>query len=364
MERLVAIYQEKGDYAAAIEQAQRWLSLDPLNESAHRALICQYSFNNQRNAALRQYRTCVHILDEELGVPPLDETIQLYETVKENRLEKPKIIEPPTVVIPAAKSEITEEIPEPRNQTKKSTPLIGRSSDWKYLTDLYESIHNDGVFVALTGEAGIGKTHLAEEFIAKMQTRGAVTLSTRCYAGESSLTFTPLIDLLRKGIHPSDGKHWWKGLHPSWLNEVGMLVPELTDLIPDLSPARLSDGPGAQNRFYEGVCQVLTALVEGPIPGVILIDNLEWADESTLDILAYLIRRLHGREFCLITAWRDEISPAMAQLEQLLMDADSQVDRHHLPLGPLSPTEAQELIENFELTGQSFPSAFKARLVA
>ncbi len=363
LERLILILQNQGDYSAAIEHARRWLSLDPLNESAHQALISQYSFNNQRSAALRQYRTCVHILDEELGVPPLDETIQLYESVKENRLEKPKNMDSLPVVIAAKKSEITEEIHESQNQIDRFTPLIGRSSEWKYLTDLYESIQNDGVFVALTGEAGIGKTHLAEEFIAKMQSRGAVTLSARSYAGESNLTFTPLIELLRQGIHQSNGTRWWRGLHPSWLNEVGLLVPELTNLIPGLSPSPPSDGPGAQNRFYEGVCQVLTTLVEGPIPGVILIDNLEWADESTLDILAYLIRRLPGRAICLIAAWREETSPAIARLEQLLMDANSQGGGSHLPLGALSPIEALELIEYFETTGQTFPSEFKKRLV-
>ena len=88
LERLIANQEAQGDFQAALDNARRWLSLDPLNETAHRALIALYAQSDQRNAALRQYRECVRILDQELGVPPLEETTRLYETVKENRLEK------------------------------------------------------------------------------------------------------------------------------------------------------------------------------------------------------------------------------------------------------------------------------------
>ena len=78
-----------GEHEAAIHFAHRWLALDPLREEAHRALMESYALSGQRNAALRQYRECVRTLDQELGVPPLEETNRLYQAILENRLPIP-----------------------------------------------------------------------------------------------------------------------------------------------------------------------------------------------------------------------------------------------------------------------------------
>ena len=87
LEHLAAIAGDRSDFESALEHARRWLALDMLNEAAHRDADPALRQSGQRNAALRQYRECVRILDQELGVPPLNETTQLYEAVKENRFE-------------------------------------------------------------------------------------------------------------------------------------------------------------------------------------------------------------------------------------------------------------------------------------
>jgi DNA-binding SARP family transcriptional activator len=74
LERLVYAHFARSDFEAAISSARRWLSLDPLREEAHRLLMQCYAWSGERGAALRQYRECVRILQEELGVPPLEET--------------------------------------------------------------------------------------------------------------------------------------------------------------------------------------------------------------------------------------------------------------------------------------------------
>ena len=362
LERLVAIQQGQGNFPAAIDGARRWLSLDALNEAAHCALITLYAQNNQRNAALRQYRECVRILDEELGVHPLDETTQLYEAIKENRLEKQVISNEPLQVIQNQHFSDTESsllITDHHPPLMEFAPQVGRAPEWEILTQLYEGLRQNGAFAALTGESGIGKTRLAQDFITHLQNRGVLTLSARCYAGESNLAYAPLIDLLRQGLSQVEGQNWWQGLHLHWLSEVSLLVPELTTSIQNLSTARPIEGPGAQTRFYEGVCQILTALVVGPSPGVIFIDNLEWADQSTLDLLAYLTRRLQGRPIFLMVAWQS----GAALLEQALSDAEQQGYGLHLPLAPLAPEQALELIEQLENPAQPFSPDFKQQLV-
>jgi len=362
LERLVMIQQEQANFHSAIENARRWLNLDPLNEATHRALIGLYAQSDQRNAALRQYRECVRILDEELGVPPIEKTTQLYETVKENRLGKPAeqelFSEDPIRVIsqspPAA---------DRGSSISALTPLIGRASEWETLTRIYASLRQNGVFVALTGEPGIGKTRLADEFIRNLRNKGSVILASRGYAGESNLAYAPLIDLLRQGLNQATNPNWWQGLHPYWLSEAALLVPELSSSIPDLPPVQPTEGPGAQTRFYEGICQILTALVHGPSPGVVFIDNLEWADESTLDLLAYLVRRLEERPIFLFATWQTGKTSGITILEHLLKAAERQGYGFHLSLSALQPDDSLALIEQLGSGEQSFSSAFKQQLV-
>ena len=91
LERLVQMLAREGRFPAAIEQARRLLSIDPLHEPAHRVLMLLYAWSGQQTAALRQYRDCVAALSEELGVDPLPETTQVYEAIKEHRTPPPPV---------------------------------------------------------------------------------------------------------------------------------------------------------------------------------------------------------------------------------------------------------------------------------
>ncbi len=86
---LIAGYLRLEDYQAGIEPARRLLRLDPLREATHRRLMQLYALTGQQTAALRQYETCQQILDEELGVPPAEETTALYEAIKTKQLRAP-----------------------------------------------------------------------------------------------------------------------------------------------------------------------------------------------------------------------------------------------------------------------------------
>src|SRR5262249_55620634 len=153
----------------------RWLSLDRLNESAHRLLLHLYTWNGQRSAALHQYRECVQVLERELGVTPLESTTQLYLAIKEhqaiplpppldNYSDVPEANEagamPLTASVPSVDASNSQLLALDINY-----PLVGRSTEWSILTKMYSAIKTDGQLIILEGEAGIGKTRLAEEFL-------------------------------------------------------------------------------------------------------------------------------------------------------------------------------------------------------
>jgi DNA-binding SARP family transcriptional activator len=85
LRKLAAAYRTQGDFERAIQHGRRWLALDPLHEPAHRLLMRLYAESGQQAAALRQYTECVRILDQELGLPPLAETTELYQNVRLQR---------------------------------------------------------------------------------------------------------------------------------------------------------------------------------------------------------------------------------------------------------------------------------------
>src|SRR6266508_5777835 len=124
LQRLVEAQAVQGRWQAAIAGAERWLALDPLHEPAHRQLMRLHAWSGQRSAAMRQYRACVRVLDQELGVPPLDETTALYQEITEGRVAPPPT--PPTAASTPAAA-----VPEPDAPGGPApAPLVGRGTQW------------------------------------------------------------------------------------------------------------------------------------------------------------------------------------------------------------------------------------------
>ena len=284
LDRLAGGHAAHGDAAHAIEHAQRRLALDPLNESAHRRLIELYGASGERAAALAQYRECVRTLHRELGVAPTEETTAVYHAVREG----------------AARP--TPEYPPPEHgASPRPLPLIGRKRQWQELLDTYAAVEEDGRLVVLEGETGIGKTRLAAELAAWAREGGASVASVRCVEDETGIAYGCAIELVRAALR--DGRA--DAVTPAAADEAARLVPELgTPQTPAV------DGPGAQAHFLDGVSRLLLEAVAGPKPGVLVVDDVHWADLSSLEVLAFLASRLRGRPVLLVLTWRPEATPA------------------------------------------------------
>ncbi len=344
LESLVHCHTLRQEFEPAIAFARRWLALDPLHEQAHRELMRLYAWAGQRGAALRQYRECVRILDQELGVPPLDETTQLYTTVQENRLPLPPSTfsgdtRGSSVTAPAAVSAAP-----PARLRQFDYPLVGRAAEWAAMLEAYAASCANGHLIVLQGEAGIGKTRLAEEYLAYVQAQGGVAATARCYEGETHLAYSLFIEGLRAVLNQPHTPARLAEVADHCLSEAARLLPELANLRPGLPPASPLDSPGAQSRFFEGIHQLLLALCRGPQPGVILLEDLHWADAASLDLLTYLVRRLRGRPLCLLVTCRSESAGSTSRLHQLLVEAQRLGVATLLSLPRLSPAAVAELV--------------------
>jgi hypothetical protein len=177
LQRLVLAISREGNLKAAIDYTRRWLAVDPLHEPAHRQLMQLYTQTGERTLALRQYRECVRILEQELGVPPLDETTNLYQMIQANQLSAASV--QPSMV--PAKSP-SGRYPASSPTQPRPVPLVGRLPEWTTLQRRYTEIGRAGHLIVLEGEAGIGKTRLAEEFVAHVRSQGATVITARCYS--------------------------------------------------------------------------------------------------------------------------------------------------------------------------------------
>ena len=293
LDRLADACAERGESVRAVEHARRRLALDPLNEAAHRRLIGLYGATGERAAALSQYRDCVRTLHRELGVAPTEETTAVYRAVREGGV-----------------ASVGHAPPGDGSRTRRY-PLVGRDRELGALLAAYAAVGPEGRMVVLDGETGIGKTRLADELAARVRASGGAVASVRCLEDESGLAFGCAIELVRSATRAGTGD-----VDPAAAAEAARLVPEL-----GTPPTPTLDGPGAQARFLDGVTRVLLEATAGSQPGLLVVDDLHWADTSSLEVVAFLVRRLRAKPVLVLTTWRPEETPPDHPARRILADA-------------------------------------------
>lgn len=298
LDRMADAARESGDLAAASEAARRRTMLDPLDEDAHRRLMRLLAEEGDRAAAIRQYRALVGILERELGVAPLEETTALYDAIRDGTLA-PATAPPPAGPARAMGGGATGAPP-------PILPLLGRDAALGRLHAAHAAAAPDGRVVVVEGEAGVGKSRLVDELAARVAREGGHVIAARAHPAESGLALASIAALIRAGLDLPGVATRLAALPAVAVAEVDLLVP-LPVPSPRVDPgSRYRESPAARLRFVDALSATLPALVAGPVPGLIRVDDIQWADESTLEVLHYLALRLEGRPVLLVVSWRPE----------------------------------------------------------
>lgn len=255
--RLARLYEQGGDLVHALRALDAALAIDPLQEDVQRDAMRLTYLSGDRVGAIRRFERLRELLDQKLGVSPMRETHALYDAIITDTLA---VSPAPRFRPPVANGWL---------------PFTGREAELARL----RAEARPGRLLLIEGVPGIGKTRLAEEFLAW---RGGLALSGGARELEQNLPYHPISAALAMLVARPE----WPVLRaqmrlaPIWWSELGRLLPDLTP-----PPAE----PPDEARLWEAITRLLVEIAR-QTPLSLLMDDLQWADVSTLGWLGYVLR--------------------------------------------------------------------------
>jgi DNA-binding SARP family transcriptional activator len=328
LRRLVNATKAEGAYEEALSFARRLTHHDQLSEEAHQEVMRLSFLLGRTNEAIEQFERCRSVLEEELGTEPSAPTVAIYEKILRQRRAgiRPLIDETRTTPI------------EPR----ADAPFVGRDDERRLLVDSLERVlTGSGGVVLIEGEPGVGKTRLTTESAEDARWRGFEVSWGSCRPG-ALRPFAPLIEVL-ESLSPLRVEQLTEQVAPIWLGEAMRLAPGLgrnhttEEAAAQLRPAE------ASTRMKEALVHTLSAL--GRIaPHLIVLDDVQWADQDTLAVLTQIGPRLTDSRVHLMLIYRSEEARGDAEVWDVLRDLDRAAGLGRVVLSPLSVFELDEMV--------------------
>jgi serine/threonine-protein kinase len=282
--RLATIHQTHGSHEDAIRSFERVLEADPLDEEALRGLLTALYSAGRRTDALRRYQQFEQRLAEELGVPPSAETMTVVQQLHTQFADDSAIQQAEsTRVRPLPIGGFLGALPD--------GPLLAREEELERILFAVDAVETGtGRLVLLSGEAGIGKTRLAQEVTILLRDRGFVVATGRCYEREQTAALHPFLEAVALAFEAAP---------PSVRAQVAKRWPALGQLLPELAHDQEE-----QRHLFRTVAGFLEAIAEERPLGL-LLDDLHRADEASVDLVVHLARHTRGHRIFLLGTYRD-----------------------------------------------------------
>ncbi len=255
-----------GRHASVIGELAELVKADPLREGLQVHLALALYRSGRQAEALRALADAGRTLREELGIEPSRELRELESAILAH---DPALDVPRPAPAPAAPSP-----PAARPPAERRPALVGRDSELAALISALDESASDARFVVIEGEPGIGKTRLADELRELAEARGAVAVWGRSDEGGAAPALWPWLPPLRSLAAQS----------PS-------VPPAVSHLLSGEAPVGAGQERAAQFERFEAVAALLDG-VAAARPVVVLLDDLQWADPTSLELLSFLAGRL------------------------------------------------------------------------
>jgi DNA-binding SARP family transcriptional activator len=318
-----------GHHADVVGQLRIRVAENTLRERPRRQLMLALYRSGRHAEALDVYRDFRQTLRDDLGIEPSAALSELHDRML---TQDASLDLAPGDGPPAA---------EPAGGTRPDA-VVGRADELQRLARAFEDAADArGTTALVVGPAGIGKTLLTSTLAQHARARGATVLSGRCIdLVGAGLPYLPLVEALRPLCTSP------------LLDTVRDELVELPRLHPDLAGgaplAPHGDGTDTRMRLFGEVLAVLEHLSRGA-PVVLLLEDLHWADGSTLDLIAYLAQAIHGRRILLVATYRSDAKHEVDRVSAGLQRTRTAVT---VQLGPLERDALEAVIADERLPSE------------
>jgi DNA-binding SARP family transcriptional activator/tetratricopeptide (TPR) repeat protein len=362
LDRLIAHERDGRRPGRAIDLCRRLLAVEPWREKTHRDLMELLYRAGDRTAALQQFEECRRTLRAELAVEPLAETRDLYDRIARGEPLSPTAAPPPSLAAPPATPTLRTH-PGPAGL---DPPLAGREAELALLEAAWSDARaGRGETILIYGEAGVGKSRLLAELIHGVRDRCAILVGSG-HLPERLLPYHPLVEAIR-GLGADLAERLpisAASPRPWWLSKLARLLPELQEIRPTQptaapspqgpspqvgeSPFPSSEAPEDRLRLLEALVRAFGTLTAWA-PVLLVLDDLHWADESTLAWLEYATTHLRDAPILIAATFRaEEETPTLAQVRRSLAHAGA---ARELRLDRLTASAVAELIQEMAGSG-------------
>jgi predicted ATPase/DNA-binding SARP family transcriptional activator len=407
----------------ACEYLRALVEQNSTDEQTHRQLMLVYARMGHRSDALNQYHTLRAALREELHANPMPETQELYRTIQAGRIAvdlaeaghadhavglsnsapahepvsapllhthahaitdehlhdmHPEHTHAGTSIATAAPAAPTEaEYVEPPSALR--VELIGRAEELQRLRMAYRALYQGKAQAAtralqqrergrevlahvffISGEAGIGKTRLAQEFSLYAQQQAATVLWGNCYEMTGTLPYQPIVDMLNAHLLPRSAEQLRSLLGES-AADLAKLLPLVRTKLPDLPPSETLGLEAERRNLYIAVARYFTTMASAE-PLALIFDDLQWADTATIQLLGYLLAQSSNatgqgqRTPLFLLLYRPDEVGETHPLRSLLLTRMHEGQAQELRLKRLKEDEVQQLL--MQMAGHTVSTPF------
>ena len=315
-----------GDTRSALRCAGAAMAADPLDEAACRWYMSAAAAAGEPAKSLAAYAALRTRLAEELGADPAPQTQDLHLAVlRDQRADLPGR--------PPARPGQAPARPRPRAAVNRGPALAGRDTETAALYGAWSrAVAADPSLVMIIGEAGIGKTALAEDLAAEAADDGATVLRTRCYEAERSLFLQPVVEAVAPAVSrmPAAALRDLLGEHAA---AAAALLPEAAALLGP-PPSWRGSPDMERRRSFQAMTALLTGLAAHG-PALLVVDDLQYAGQATVEFIHYLARHLRGSRLLTVVTVRAEHD---SEIGSTLDGVATRVE-----VGPLSAAAVEQL---------------------
>ena len=348
LEARFAALLDLGRHGVVVGDLEVAVAAHPLRERLTELLVLAlYRAGRQADALRAHERTRAHLADE-LGLEPSPELVALAGRVlaHDPALAVPGA-EAPSPIPPRSEAVLADPVPRapagPGSlplpgavaERRARSAFVGRDAEAAALHEEWQAVVAGARRItSVAGEPGVGKTRLVQHLARRVHAEGAVVLWGRCSV-EALIAHQPVVEALRTAT---------SSLGEAERADLVGRHPTLAHLVPDLGPVGTASHPADRFALYEDLAD-LTTEVSAAAPVLLVLDDLQWADASTLTLLAHVLAHLGGGRLLVAATVRRPAGRPTTELDAFLADQRRAGRHRDLELAGLATPAVAALLD-------------------